>query len=57
MELRKFKLIKKIIPAVLFIVVFGLYIYTAPRVATNYADSNELIAASYTLGVPHPPGG
>ena len=56
MELRKLKLIKKIIPAVLFIVVFGLYIYTDPRVATNYADSNELIAASYTLGVPHPPG-
>jgi len=51
-----YKLIKKIIPAVLFLVVFCLYIYTAPKVATNYADSNELIAASYTLGVPHPPG-
>jgi len=40
----------------LFIIVFGLYLYTSPRVQTGYADSEELMAAAYTLGVPHPPG-
>lgn len=45
-----------IIPVLLFLFVFSLYIYTAPPEATNYADSNELITASYTLGLPHPPG-
>ncbi|MDX1607692.1 MAG: DUF2723 domain-containing protein [Candidatus Spechtbacterales bacterium] len=50
------KLKKNIIPLVLLAFVFGLYISTASPVATNYADSNELITASYTLGIPHPPG-
>ncbi|MFC1663754.1 protein O-mannosyl-transferase family [Patescibacteria group bacterium] len=47
---------KIIIPALLFIVVFGIYLYTSPRLPTGYADSEELMAAAYTLGVPHPPG-
>ncbi|MDX1607691.1 MAG: DUF2723 domain-containing protein [Candidatus Spechtbacterales bacterium] len=47
---------KNLIPIILFLVVFGVYLYTAPPGATNYADSNELITASYILGVPHPPG-
>jgi len=45
-----------IIPVLLFLVIFGIYIYTSPRIQTSYADSEELIAAAYTLGVPHPPG-
>lgn len=55
-EIKKGTLIRKIVPIVLFALVFSLYIYTDPKVSTNFADSNELIAASYTLGVPHAPG-
>jgi len=45
-----------ILPILVFLISFGLYFYTAPRLSTNFADSNEMIAASYTLGIPHPPG-
>lgn len=45
-----------IIPVLLFIFVFGLYVYTSPRVDSNYADSDEMITASYIIGLPHPPG-
>jgi len=54
MYLQWFK--KNIIPILLFLGVFSLYLYTAPPASTGYADSNELITASYILGVPHPPG-
>lgn len=48
---------KKIItPFFLFILVFGIYLYTSPRLPTGYADSEELMAAAYTLGISHPPG-
>ena len=41
--------------AVLFLSVFGLYLSTlAPTV--TFWDSGELIAAAYSLGVPHQPG-
>src|SRR3989338_917597 len=39
----------------LFLGVFILYLYTSPPGATQYADSSELITASYLLGIPHPP--
>lgn len=45
-----------IIPVLLFGAVFGVYLYTAPRYPTCYADSDELMAAAYTMGVPHAPG-
>ncbi|RJP74795.1 MAG: DUF2723 domain-containing protein [Candidatus Abyssobacteria bacterium SURF_17] len=44
-----------VLPALVFGVTFGLYSYTAcPTV--YWDDAGELIAACYTLGVPHPPG-
>ncbi len=51
---KKFK--KIVVPLFLFVVVFGLYLYTSPRHQTGYADSEELMAATYVWGVPHPPG-
>ncbi|MBI5116595.1 DUF2723 domain-containing protein, partial [Candidatus Poribacteria bacterium] len=39
----------------IFFVTFAVYIYTlCPTV--YWGDSGELIAAAYTLGIPHPPG-
>lgn len=35
---------------------FLLYASTAPRVNIGYADSDELTAVAYNLGVAHPPG-
>jgi len=44
-----------LIPIGVFVVVFGVYLYTlCPTV--YWDDAGELIAACYTLGVPHPPG-
>lgn len=54
MYLQWFK--KNSVPILLFLGVFSLYLYTSPPASTGYADSNELITASYILGVPHPPG-
>jgi len=47
---------KNSIAVLLFLGVFSLYLYTAPPASTGYADSSELITASYILGIPHPPG-
>ncbi|RJP21310.1 MAG: DUF2723 domain-containing protein [Candidatus Abyssobacteria bacterium SURF_5] len=42
-------------PVIVFLIVFGVYIYTlCPTVFWD--DAGELIAACYTLGIPHPPG-
>jgi tetratricopeptide (TPR) repeat protein len=42
-------------PIVVFAVTFAVYLYTlCPTV--YWDDAGELIAACYTLGVPHPPG-
>lgn len=38
------------------ILFFLLYLTTAPRVNVGYADSDELLAVGYNLGVAHPPG-
>ncbi|MDX1608418.1 MAG: DUF2723 domain-containing protein, partial [Candidatus Spechtbacterales bacterium] len=47
---------ENVAPVALFFLVFSIYLYTAPRGIISYADSSELITASYTLGIPHPPG-
>ncbi len=54
--MRMLRIKNLIVPILLFWVVFGLYLYTSPRLPTGYADSEEMMAAAYTLGVPHPPG-
>ncbi len=41
--------------AAVFAVVFGVYFFSAAPTAAFW-DCGELIAASYTMGVPHPPG-
>ncbi len=42
-------------PGIVFFVSFAVYIYTlCPTV--YWDDAGELIAACYTLGIPHPPG-
>lgn len=42
-------------PAFIFVVVLAVYVYTlCPTV--YWDDAGELIAACYTLGIPHPPG-
>ncbi len=43
-------------PLSIFIIVLGIYSYTAGRVNLGYADSDELITTGYLLGVPHPSG-
>ncbi len=47
---------KRLAPAVfVFIITFSVYLYTlCPTV--YWDDAGELIAACYTLGIPHPPG-
>jgi len=47
---------KIIISLLLFLFVFGTYLYTSPRYPTGYADSEEMMAAAYTMGIPHAPG-
>src|SRR3989338_2808526 len=51
-----FSRLSHLIPIILFFGIFSLYLYTSPPGATQYADSSELITASYILGIPHPPG-
>ncbi|MQY69884.1 MAG: DUF2723 domain-containing protein [Firmicutes bacterium] len=49
------KRMRALIPFLLFLVSFGVYLKTlCPTVYIG--DSGELIAAAYTLGIPHPPG-
>ena len=50
------KLFNKLLPFVIFIVIFAVYIFTAYPTIAPYRDSGDLIAAGYTLGIPHPPG-
>jgi len=45
-----------VIPLLLFLFIFSVYMYTAPHEPTGYADSEELMTASYTLGIAHAPG-
>ena len=41
--------------ALLFLITLTIYLITlAPTVGTE--DSGELVAAAYTVGIPHPPG-
>jgi len=47
---------KIIICLLLFLFIFGIYLYTSPQHPTGYADSEEMMAAAYTLGIPHAPG-
>ncbi len=47
---------KLVVALLLFAVVFGVYLYTAPRYQTGYGDSEEVMTAAYVLGVPHAPG-
>lgn len=41
---------------IIFLVVFGIYLFTAYPTIPPYRDSGDLIAASYSLGNAHPPG-
>lgn len=44
-----------LLPAAVFLISFAVYVYTlCPTV--YWDDAGELIAACYTLGIPHPPG-
>ena len=45
----------KIVAALIFLFVFAIYLETMPP-TVPFWDAGEFIAASYTMGVPHPPG-
>lgn len=48
-------LVKKLLGLLVFLISFTVYLLTlCPTVYVG--DSGELIAAAYTLGIPHPPG-
>jgi len=47
--------VRLLVFASVFAVVFGVYSYSAAPTAAFW-DCGELIAASFTMGVPHPPG-
>jgi len=51
----KERYIKLIIGLVIIVVVLAVYLYTAAPTA-SFWDCGEIIACSYILGVPHPPG-
>jgi len=51
----KEKYVKLIIMAGIFAVVLGIYLYTSAPTA-SFWDCGELIACSYIVGIPHPPG-
>jgi len=56
-SMKKEKIVLNFIPPILvFFLVFGAYLITAPRHAPGYADSDEIITAIYTNGILHPPG-
>ncbi len=40
----------------LFLLVFGIYIWTLYPTVPAYRDSGELISVPYILGICHPPG-
>ena len=46
---------KKMFPAISLLVSFGVYLLTMGN-TVSFFDSGELIAASATLGLAHPPG-
>lgn len=46
----------KAIPFILFFLVFALYLFTLHPSVSPYRDSGDLIVASHTLGIAHPPG-
>jgi tetratricopeptide (TPR) repeat protein len=45
-----------IISFILFFSLFSIYIYSACRVNSGYADSDEIVTAGHLLSVAHPPG-
>ncbi|MHB9154575.1 MAG: protein O-mannosyl-transferase family [Endomicrobiales bacterium] len=47
---------RKIGLALLFFLVFALYLFTLHPTVSPYRDSGDLIVASHTLGTAHPPG-
>ncbi len=47
--------IRAVVFGVVFVVVLAVYFYSVAPTAAFW-DCGELIAASYTMGVPHPPG-
>lgn len=51
----KERYIKFIVALGIFVVVLGVYLYTSAPTA-SFWDCGELIACSYILGIPHPPG-
>ncbi len=51
----KERYVKIIIMVAIFAIVLGVYLYTSAPTA-SFWDCGELIACSYILGVPHPPG-
>ncbi len=49
------KIVYRIVPIILFILVLTLYSLTFANINTGYADSDEFLIAAKVLGVAHPP--
>lgn len=47
---------RRIIFLLLFVLCFGIYLYSAPPGLVAYRDAGEMVTVSQTLGIAHPPG-